>query len=343
MSKEGIMAGVIHITDDQDLKTRYQEKNAFKTDIQLGFAKTEKKIQSKYFYDEHGSELFNQITRHPDYYLTQCEIEILNTYKKQISALLGDKPYNVIELGPGEGIKTQILIEQFLRDSLNFTYMPIDISTKYLNTLSKQFNQQLPALKLTPIHSDYFKGLEWLSEHSGRQNLVLFLGSSIGNFDPVLTEEFLHHLWEILHDGDHVLLGFDLRKDINVLMRAYSDQDGITRDFNMNLLQRMNRELHAHFDADKFSHYATYNVYSGAMESYLVSLEQQIVAIDALDRSYSFDAIEPIHVEYSYKYLVSQIEEFARTTGFSIVQHFTDTRNYFIDSLWRVNKQNDET
>lgn len=332
------MTDVVHVPSDNKITSKHDVKAEFKNDIRTGFSQQHKSIQSKYFYDAEGSTLFNKITRHPDYYLTDCEIEILKTYKQQLSDFLGKEAFNLIELGPGEGIKTKLLIEQFLQDRKNFIYMPIDISTNYLENMIGEFEQGLPHLKLTPIHSDYFRGLEWLSHNSVKKNLVLFLGSSIGNFNPKETDSFLSHLQEVLHDGDYVLLGFDLRKDIPVLMRAYDDNSGITRDFNLNLLKRINRELNANFAIDKFHHYATYNVYTGAMESYLISLEKQLVYIDALQQSYLFDAIEPIHVEYSYKYLLSQVEALAAKNGFKLVKHFVDSREYFVDSLWQVVK-----
>jgi uncharacterized SAM-dependent methyltransferase len=139
-----------------------------------------------------------------------------------------------------------------------------------------------------------------------------------------------------LNKGDYVLLGFDLRKDINVLIRAYDDYSGITSNFNLNLLRRINRELGANFDLTKFRHYATYNVYSGAMESYLISLEQQMIYIDAIGLAYAFEVLEPIHVEYSYKYSISQIEELAHMTGFEVVENFNDAKKYFVDALWRI-------
>lgn len=332
------MPDVMHMEGESDIARYDDELVEFKKDIHRGLNKDNKYIYSKYFYDELGSDLFNQITRHPDYYLTQCEINILNHCKYQLSMYLKHHAFNLIELGPGEGIKTNILIQQFLVDDLTFRYTPIDISMKYLKTLIKKFSTQLPDKKLTPIHGDYFRGLEWQSDHSHRKNLVLFLGSSIGNFDFSATNNFLHHLWQTLHDGDFVLLGFDLRKDIDILLRAYSDSDGITREFNLNLLKRINRELQANFDLSKFRHYPTYNVYSGAMESYLVSVEKQTVYMQALDSYFNFEAIEPIHVEYSHKYHLSQIENFAKNNGFEIVHHFFDNKYYFVDTLWQVKK-----
>jgi L-histidine Nalpha-methyltransferase len=309
--------------------------SAFKKDVQTGLSSSRKYIPSKYFYDEKGCELFNQITRHSDYYLTQSEVEILNANKKTLSNLFRTEAFNLVELGPGEGLKTQILIKQFLQDALQFTYLPIDISLNYLNTLTAQFHIQLPDLKLKPLHSDYFQGLEWLNLTSEKRNVVLFFGSSIGNFSPDENLTFLQHTSDILHPKDYILIGFDLRKDIDILRRAYNDSAGITRQFNLNLFQRMNRELSANFDVEKFQHYETYNVYSGAMESYLISLEEQVVNIDALSNTFTLQSYEPIHVEYSYKYLRPQIEWLAKMTGFEVVHTFTDSKQYFIDSLWR--------
>jgi L-histidine N-alpha-methyltransferase len=331
------MNSVIHF-DNEAKSTPHNPHEEFKKEVLSGLSLPHKKISSKFFYDQQGSHLFNQITRHPDYYLTQCELSIIKTYKKQIADYLKDQPFNLIELGPGEGIKTQLLIEEFLDDSLIFSYIPIDISASYLEQLNTEFDRKLPALKVTALHADYFQGLQWLSLTSGQRNVVLFLGSSIGNFDVKATEEFFHHLWQVLHHDDYVIIGFDLRKDIDILMRAYNDRDGLTRDFNLNLFRRINRELGANFAIDELQHYGTYNVYTGAMESYVVSLAEQVVEISALNSSIILQQFEPIHVEYSYKYTLSQIETLAQITGFEIVKNFADSKAYFIDSLWRVNK-----
>ncbi|VVC74936.1 Histidine-specific methyltransferase EgtD [Aquicella siphonis] len=330
------MARVIDIASEHAFDSRDTEKSEFAEELLDGFTRPRKMIKSKYFYDEQGSELFNQITRHPDYYLTRCEIEILSTYKKQMAELFDSSPFNLVELGPGEGIKAEILTDEFLKAKLNFTYIPVDISMPYLKSIVRESNLRTRGLELMPIHADFFRGLEWLRSHSSRRSLVLFLGSSIGNFDPAETLEFLRHLSASLKRDDYVLLGFDLRKDIDILMRAYNDSDGITRDFNLNLLRRINHELGADFDLGKFRHYATYNVYSGAMESYLVSLEEQTVSIEATGHSFVFDAIEPIHVEYSHKYLLSQVNELAQQSGFEVVRNFMDSRKFFVDALWRM-------
>jgi L-histidine Nalpha-methyltransferase len=180
--------------------------------------------------------------------------------------------------------------------------------------------------------------LKWLNHRHRRRNLVLFLGSSIGNFNHTRACFFLRSLWNALNHDDVVLIGFDMKKDIDLLLRAYNDSEGVTREFNLNLLCRINGELGGNFDLSKFRHFGTYNVSSGAMESYLVSQERQMVFIEAIGRSFLFEPWEPLHTEYSYKYLASDIDRLAEETGFEVKQHIYDSRNYFADSVWRVQK-----
>lgn len=304
----------------------------FSADVKLGLSKSFKSLPSKYLYDAHGCALFNKITRHPDYYLTQCEIDILQAAKDDLTDLFSI-PFNLIELGPGEGIKSKILIEQFLHAQTNFTYIPIDISYKYLQTLSKNLLHEFPQLQCQTIQADYVNGIELSNTKSSNPNLILFLGSSIGNFTPNETYHFLAQLKKSMHRGDYLLIGFDLRKDIPTLMRAYDDNWGLTRNFNLNLLSRINSELGGNFKLAHFKHYATYNVASSAMESYLISMHPQIIELEN-GFSCQFDAIEPMHMEYSYKYSISQITELAQQLDFKIVNNFMDARHYFVDSLW---------
>jgi uncharacterized SAM-dependent methyltransferase len=169
--------------------------------------------------------------------------------------------------------------------------------------------------------------------------VVLFLGSNIGNFNATESRVFLRSLWSSLNDGDFLLIGFDLKKEIDLLIRAYNDNQGVTADFNLNLLRRINRELGGDFQLEKFEHYSTYDVFSGAMESYLVSRRTQEVFIRALGKSFSFEAWEPIHTEVSHKYLPEGISTLAEETGFEIVDEMSDTRGWFIDALWKVKKE----
>jgi len=332
------MTTVLEIQDNCQIKSQHDEKSEFKKDVQAGLSKQQKQLTSKYFYDARGSELFNKITTIPDYYLTQSECEILHTNKNKISEFMAGEAFNLVELGPGDASKTQIIMQQFLNDNLTFRYTPIDISLKSLTMLMQRFDREFSNINITPIHADYLQGLTWQSDHSHRRNIVLFLGSSIGNFGPEATNMFFKNLWDILHQDDLLLIGFDLKKDISVLLRAYNDSLGITRDFNLNLLLRINRELGGNFDINKFNHYATYNVYTNAMESYLLSKQQQSVEIESLQTKIVFEAYEPIHTEFSYKYDINLIENIAAANGFRVVKNFKDRKDYFINSLWRVEK-----
>jgi uncharacterized SAM-dependent methyltransferase len=190
--------------------------------------------------------------------------------------------------------------------------------------------------------SEYFTGIQWINNRYTRPNFVLFLGSNIGNFTRAQSQVFLRNLWNGLNDGDLVLIGFDLRKNIDRLLAAYNDEEGVTAQFNLNLLRRINRELGGHFDVADFRHFGTYNVFSGAMESYLVSRAEQDVFIEHIGRSFAFHPWEPIHTEYSYKYLQSDIDELALSTGFRVKEHFYDARSDFVDSVWQVKKTSAE-
>lgn len=314
----------------------------FALDVLQGLSASPKRLSSKYLYDDAGSVLFQRITDLDEYYPTRCEAEILRRHASDIRALIGDAPFNLIELGAGDGRKTRFLLADFLNrpsgHPLDFEYVPIDISEASMETLSAAMQAEFPSLVLKGVVGDYLQGLHWLEETSARRNVILFLGSNIGNYTRAQAQSFLRSLWNTLRGGDAVLIGFDLKKDIEVLLRAYNDSAGITRDFNLNLLHRINRELGGHFDASDFRHYGTYDAVSGAMESFLISRISQEVHIDALHRAFRFEAWEPIHLEYSYKYLTTDIAQLAADTGFSITANFFDLRGYFTDSLWRVDK-----
>jgi len=168
---------------------------------------------------------------------------------------------------------------------------------------------------------------------------VLFLGSNIGNFNGPQSRVFLRTLWNALSHGDRLLVGFDLKKEIDAMLAAYNDRGGATERFNLHLLERINEELGGRFQLEHFDHFGTYNVFTGAMESYLLSLREQDVFIGSLNKSFSFEAYEPIHTEYSFKYLPSDVEALGRETGFVVEGTFSDSREYFIDVLWRVVKE----
>lgn len=282
-----------------------------------------------------------------EYYPTRCELEILKNSAQEVVSPFIESPFRLLELGAGDGRKTARLLKYFLEWGLEFIYVPIDICEEavagLVEFLKRSFTDS--ALRVRGVVAEYFDALAWLSTEegmrhagNGMKNLVLFLGSNIGNFDDVGARRFLRHLWYYLNHNDYALIGFDLKKDISILEPAYNDARGVTREFNLNLLERINRELGADFDRTKFVHYSRYNVARGRMESWLVSMEAQTVSIPALEKTFQFGVGEGIHVENSYKYSTGEIEQLAAATGFVAENSFFDSRRYFTDSLWRVKK-----
>lgn len=327
------------ILTPQDLKDLVSEDRIFALDVLNGLSEQPKRLSSKYFYDDRGSRLFRKIMALPEYYLTNCEREILDSQREELLPLLGKEKFNLIELGAGDGSKTSLIIDCFLGTGLDFRYIPIDISEGAMRTLITLMEKKFPQLSISGLVAEYFDGLKWLSSITGRRNLVLFLGSNLGNFSMSQAKVFLRTLWNTLRQGDFVVIGFDLKKDIDLMLDAYNDAQGITAAFNLNLLQRINRQLGGHFNLDKFRFFATYNVFSGAIESYLVSQVPQEVFVERLGQSFSFKAWEPIHTEYSYKYLESDIESLAQATGYRIQRQLYDRRHFFVDSVWEVEKE----
>ncbi|GAB5523225.1 MAG: L-histidine N(alpha)-methyltransferase [Roseivirga sp.] len=310
--------------------------STFAEDVRQGLLQTPKTLPSKYFYDEHGDKLFQTIMGLGEYYLTRCEFEIFSEQKEAIlkSFLGNDDSFRLVELGAGDGTKTKVLMDHFLEAGADFTYNPIDISQNVLDQLKADLSTVLPKLEVEPIQGDYFDALGELNRQHSRKEVVLFLGSNIGNFSNEGGEQFLTRLGENLAKGDLLLIGFDLMKNPQTILNAYNDKLGVTREFNLNLLTRMNNELGANFDIEKFKHFPTYNPINGETRSHLISTESQQVYIEALDTAFDFDAWEAIHTEVSQKYSPKMIEQFAEVAGFRIVENFSDECHYYVDSLW---------
>lgn len=311
----------------------------FAMDVLIGLSAQLKSIPAKYFYDDIGSELFQKISQHPDYYPTKMEFSIFQKVATIIPQLLSTSEIDIIELGAGDGHKSKLVIDGFLHHGCRVNFYPIDISEKAMHLLGKNLLNS-PDLNIHGIVADYFTGLDHLKTISNNPKLVMFLGSNIGNFDQHQTSEFLKQLWSLLNESDHLLIGYDLKKDTNILNKAYNDSDGLTKAFNLNLLSRMNAELGANFDVNKFEHYGFYNPAIGAMESYLISLEKQTITIEALEKQISFDKFEPMHLESSFKFTLAEIALLASDNCFTLKQNFPDANDYFIDSLWQVSKDN---
>ena len=316
-----------------------QQTKTFASDVNEGLSSEPKYLSSKYFYDQKGDELFQEIMQLPGYYLTGCEYEIFESCKSQILDLIKkDEPFDLIEFGAGDGFKTKVLLKHFLDKKIDFKYMPVDISKNALNILRKDLASQLPHLNCQPLQGEYFKALEELNKIDTNKKVILFLGSNIGNFSFGETNEFLSHLSELLNKGDKVIIGFDLKKDPAIIKNAYDDTMGVTRAFNLNLLNRINRELDGDFDLTAFKHVATYDPESGEAKSFLLSTRKQHVNLRKIGMTYYFDQWESIFTEVSQKYELKGIHEFANKNGFSVVENLFDCKHYYVDSVWEKSK-----
>ena len=314
-----------------------EHSEAFAIDVLTGLSAQNKSIPAKYFYDDIGSELFQKISQHPDYYLTKTEFSIIEKVALHIPKMIQSPEIDIIELGAGDGHKSKLLIDGFLNNGGKVNFYPIDISEKAMQLLGENLSINTN-LAIHGIVADYFTGLNYLKKISNNKKLVLFLGSNIGNFNHQQSGDFLKKLWLSLNQSDQLLIGYDLKKEAHTLNKAYNDSDGLTKAFNMNLLNRLNQELGGHFDPAKFEHYGFYNPTIEAMESHLISLEKQDIVIDSLEKSFHFEAFEPVHLESSYKFSVAEINNLAAHNSFKVVQHFSDVNGFFIDSLWQVQK-----
>jgi dimethylhistidine N-methyltransferase len=314
------------------------KQNAFAEDVRKGLSSNPKSLSSRYFYDDEGSQLFRRIMDLPEYYLTRAEFEIFSKQTPKIFAAFTNESesFDLIELGAGDGTKTAVLIDYFLRRKIDFTYSPIDISREAVDVLTDKFTAEFPQLRIEAQIGDYFRILETLKSTSKRRKILLFLGSNIGNFSRKQSIEFFVSLRAVMNPGDLLFVGFDLQKDPRVILKAYDDAEGVTAQFNLNLLRRINRELGADFDLEKFSHYAVYRPVECAARSFLISRERQTVFVRALEKSFEFAAWEAIFMEISQKYNPEMIEGLASASGFAIQKNFYDSREYFVDSLWKV-------
>ena len=313
------------------------ELTHFAEDVLNGLSSTPKSLSSKYFYDERGSRLFQEIMKLPEYYLTGCEHEIFSTQTEAIFSAFanGDNAFDLIELGAGDGTKTAVLVNHFLKQNAEISYYPMDISQEALDALTEKFTAEFPGLAMSTLNGDYFRILESIKNSSGRRKVLLFLGSNIGNFNRAQAVDFFRQLRAVMNENDLLFIGFDLQKDPHVIANAYDDAAGVTAAFNLNLLRRINRELGGNFDLNQFTHYANYRPIEGSARSFLVSRERQTVHIDALKRDFEFEQWEAVFMEISQKYSLKMIAELAAESGFEIKQNFFDGKNYYCDSLWQ--------
>lgn len=308
----------------------------FLQEVLDGLRSTPKHLSSKYFYDEAGDKLFQQIMRSEDYYPTRCEMDIFQNRTAELANAITTLHNNVdiIELGAGDCSKSIHLLRALTKEQFSFRYIPIDISKNIITNLETSLPAELPGIEVKGMNGEYFEMLNLLSNSSKRKKVILCLGGNIANMTIDESEAFCRQLRSYLNPDDLAIIGFDLIKNPRIIYNAYYDKEGITSRFNLNLLIRINRELNANFDLSIFEHFCSYDPLTGACKSFIVCTEETDVQIG--DKTIHFKKDECIWTEISQKYSPGQITTLARAGGFKPIQMLTDHKEWFVDAIWKA-------
>ncbi len=293
-----------------------------RSELLEGLQKKQKTIAPKYFYDAQGSELFEQITKQPEYYPTRTEKGLLQQHSVDIAATLGAECV-LVEPGSGSSEKVELLLPA-LRPK---AYVPLEISEAALRGAAERLTTHFPWLQIHAVCADYTNGMSLPRELLDERRVLFYPGSTIGNFEPLQALQFLQRLRKLCSNDGGLLIGVDLQKDPAILHAAYNDANGVTAAFNLNVLHHINRVADGNFDSNAFAHQAVYNGDMGRIEMHLQSLRKQSVTIAG--EQVEFAADERIHTEYSYKYTVQSFQELAAAAGFTPVQYWTDAEELF--------------
>ena len=319
----------IHKTDNSQLISEFAQ------DVREGLMSSKKKLKPIYLYDQIGSLLFEKICLQKEYYLTRTERTILGDFSPDIVSMQNDTHISILELGSGSSDKTRILLECFLSKQKPLYYFPIDVSHSILYETIHKLSTDLSDLYIKGIASNYLEGIvkvrDFINSNQNLPNkkLILFLGSSVGNFEPNEVIDFLRIVKTIMDKQDMLLIGFDLQKSVKTIEAAYNDRAGITAKFNLNLLSRINRELGGEFNVGGFEHLAFYNENKARAEMHLLSKFDQQVKIRSISETFFFKKNETIHTENSYKYTLRQISALAEESGFKVKNNFTDKKKWY--------------
>ena len=306
----------------------------FAQSIKKGLRSSQKRIESKYFYDTEGSTLFEEICRQPEYYPWRVEASLIRQHCKEIIGMF-DEDFALIELGSGSSIKTKILLEDLTLAQQCVYYFPIDVSKEILYKATRELGLKFPNLRATGIPSEYIEGVNRANKlissnpRIPNRKLIIFFGSSIGNFEPKDSISFLQQLRSKMDKKDMLVVGMDLQKDRFILEEAYNDSMGFTAKFNLNLLTRINRELDGNFNHCHFIHHAFYNSELKRIEMHLLSTQEQQVYVGRLREAFEFQRGETVHTENSYKYSFEDIKGIAEKCHFSLKTIFVDKKNWF--------------
>lgn len=322
---------------------RFVVNNEFAKDVERGLGDKQKHISPKFFYDKKGSKLFEEICQQPEYYLNRTESQILKYSVNEILKIIGGDKISLVELGNGNSLKTRILLGPLLARLKNVSYFPIDVSLKMLKKSIADLFREYANLKIYGVCSDYVTGLVKINEfiklkkNVPKRKFIIFLGSSIGNFDPKEALTFLRSIVRYVRNDDLLLIGIDLEKDKSILDRAYNDKNGVTAKFNLNVLSRINEELDGEFNVSNFEHKSFYNTNKHRIEMHLISKMDQEVKIGSIGKTFYFKKGETIHTENSYKYSLGRFKNLVRTSGLQIVRNFVDpNKEYCLVLLKKV-------
>ena len=317
--------------------TKIEFQNTFEKEVYEGLTAFPKRLSSKWFYDKKGDKLFQKIMELPEYYLTSCEYNIIEKHQEEIAKLF-DEPqgFDLVELGAGDGKKTKILLEKFYEERLDFTYRPIDISASVLEELEESIQEKWPQLDIQTEQGMYFDVLKKLGNRdTARKMVIMVLGSNIGNLTHPQAIDFLVNIRKSMQPEDLLFMGLDQKKDPQQILNAYNDTQGITAEFNKNILRRINTELDSNFNTEAFKHWPVYDPETGTAKSFLVSTTQQKVTLKKLNIEVNFAPWESIHTEISQKYDDDVVQWLAQEAGLEITAQFSDTQKQFTDYAFK--------
>ncbi len=311
----------------QHLLALSQNKQNEGSDVVSGLKQTPKTLPPKYFYDDRGSQLFEQICELPEYYLTRTETAILQTCAAEIVQITGAS--ELVELGSGSATKTRILLDAYNNLDLPLRYLPIDVSAGILETSARQLLLDYPSLSIHGLVSTYELALEQLPPTKLNTRTICFIGSTLGNLTPKECDRFFAHIANALQPGEYFLLGIDLQKPKHLLEAAYNDSPGVTAQFNLNMLDHLNWRFEGNFDPNQFEHLAFYNQSQSQIEIYLRSKKAQTVELRALDLIVEFETGETIMTEISRKFDLNAMQRELGARGLAPVQAWTDANRWF--------------
>lgn len=309
--------------------------NKFLEDVLKGLSAKDKFLESKYFYNAKGDTLFQKIMDCPEYYPTKCEMDIFTNQINELVSVLTEQSseFDIVELGAGDATKSVHLLKCLTDKKIKFTYYPVDISENVIDLLYNSLPEKIAGLQMHGLNGEYLEMLGKARTLSDKTKVVLFLGGNAGNVPLSKAIEFCKLMRQHLSPGDVAVTGFDLKKDPLKILNAYNDKAGFTRDFNLNLLVRINDELKGNFIIENFYHFPAYDPQAGACKSYLVSIKEQ--KVNVADKTFYFEEGETIFMEIAQKYTIEQTEDLAKQSGFIPICHFLDEKKWFSDAIWK--------